>query len=105
VIASLVVIRIIIQFLVQSVGLLILRWRRPDFPRPFRMWLYPIPAIVSISTFIFVLFSRPNFGREIRYAAVIITVGTAIFLYRAWRNRDWPLQPSRVPDISAPQSV
>ncbi|HMJ07758.1 MAG TPA: APC family permease, partial [Pyrinomonadaceae bacterium] len=48
VIAALVVIRIIIQFLAQIVGLLILRSRRPDMPRPFKMWLYPIPAIIAI---------------------------------------------------------
>ena len=40
-IAALVVIRIMLQFLVQAVGLLLLRATRPDFPRPFRMWLYP----------------------------------------------------------------
>ena len=41
VIAALVVIRITLQFLVQAVGLIILRFTRPDLPRPFRMWLYP----------------------------------------------------------------
>ncbi len=35
-IAALVVIRLILQFLVQAVGLIVLRIRRPDLPRPFR---------------------------------------------------------------------
>src|SRR6201997_3266098 len=34
-IAALVVIRLILQFLVQAVGLIVLRIRRPDLPRPF----------------------------------------------------------------------
>ena len=37
-IAALVVIRIIIQFLVQAVGLIVLRVRRPEMPRPYRIW-------------------------------------------------------------------
>ena len=41
VIAALVVIRILLQFIVQAVGMMVLRKRRPDMPRPFRMWLYP----------------------------------------------------------------
>ena len=44
-IAALVVIRIMIQFLVQAIGVIVLRIRRPDLPRPFRMWLYPLPAL------------------------------------------------------------
>lgn len=43
VIAALVVIRIIVQFLAQTIGVIVLRVRRPDLPRPFRMWLYPLP--------------------------------------------------------------
>src|ERR1700735_1494669 len=55
-IAALVVIRIILQFLVQAIGLIVLRIRRPDLPRPFRMWLYPVPALVAWAGFFFLLF-------------------------------------------------
>jgi basic amino acid/polyamine antiporter, APA family len=90
VIAALVVIRIIVQFLVQIVGLLILRARKPEAPRPYRMWLYPVPAILAIGAFLFVLFSRNNFQKEIRYALVLVVVGLAIFFFRSWRRREWP---------------
>jgi basic amino acid/polyamine antiporter, APA family len=89
-IAALVVIRILLQFLVQSVGVMVLRVRRPDLARPFRMWLYPVPALVAAGSFIFILVSRAGFLREIRYAAVILVVGTVIHLVRAWRKREWP---------------
>jgi amino acid transporter len=89
-ISALVVIRIILQFLVQSVGVIVLRIRRPDMPRPFRMWLYPLPALVAAVTFTFILFSRPGFEREIRYAAVILVIGILIYMVRAWRRREWP---------------
>jgi len=93
-IASLIVIRIVLQFLVQSIGVIVLRVRRPDLPRPFRMWLYPLPALVAAVSFIFILVSRPNFMREVRYAAVVLIVGLAIYLVRAWRLGEWPWRPT-----------
>ena len=93
VIAALVVIRIIIQFLTQTVGLIVLRVRRPDLPRPFRMWFYPVPALLAIFGFLYVLIMRQNFLKEVRYAVVIIVVGLAIYVVRAWRRREWPFAP------------
>src|ERR1700690_1659747 len=58
VIAALVVIRIMLQFIVQAIGVMVLRRRRPDMPRPFRMWLYPVPALLAIAGFTFILLSR-----------------------------------------------
>src|SRR3984957_16654105 len=89
-IAALVVIRILIQFLVQAVGLIVLRSTRPDMPRPFRMWLYPLPALAAIAGFLFILFNRVNAWKKVRYAAVILLTGLAIYMVRAWRGREWP---------------
>ena len=93
-IAALVVIRIILQFLVQSVGVIVLRVRRPDMARPFRMWLYPVPALVAAGSFVFILVSRNGFQREIRYAAVILVVGIVVYCARAWRRKEWPFGDS-----------
>jgi len=90
VIAGLVVIRIALQFLVQAVGVILLRIRRPDLPRPFRMWLYPLPALAASVGFLFVLISRTNSLTQIRYAALILITGVTIYLYRAWRHQEWP---------------
>jgi basic amino acid/polyamine antiporter, APA family len=90
VIAALVVIRILLQFLVQAIGLIVLRIRRPDLPRPFRMWLYPLPALIASVGFVFILFSRSNSLKQVRYAAVILITGLVIYMIRAWRSREWP---------------
>lgn len=90
VVAALVVIRITIQFLAQIVGLLILRQTRPDIPRPFKMWLYPIPALIAIVGFLYVLFMRPNFQKEIRYAIVLIIIGLIIYFVRAYKRGEYP---------------
>ena len=89
-IAALVVIRIVLQYLVQAVGVIVLRIRRPEMVRPFRMWLYPVPALVAAGSFVFILISRAGFLREIRYAAVILAVGIVVYCVRAWRRREWP---------------
>src|SRR5579863_8853456 len=75
VIAALVVIRICVQYLMQIVGLIWLRARRPEFPRPFRMWLYPLPALLAGVGFIYETVARKNFMKEIRYAVLIIALG------------------------------
>jgi basic amino acid/polyamine antiporter, APA family len=103
VIAALVVIRIMLQFLVQEVGVIVLRFRRPDLPRPFRMWLYPLPALMAGLGFLFVLVKRPNPLKEIRYAAVILIVGLLVYLARAWRKGEWPFgegAPAVLADVS-----
>jgi basic amino acid/polyamine antiporter, APA family len=89
-IAALVVIRILLQFLLQSIGVIVLRIRRPEMDRPFRMWLYPVPALLAAGSFVFILISRAGFLREIRYAAVILVAGIVIYCLRAWRRQEWP---------------
>jgi hypothetical protein len=61
-------------------------------PRPFRMWLYPLPALVSIVGFSYIVVERKDFLREIRYAFVIVVAGILLYALRAWRNRDWPFR-------------
>src|SRR6202049_4617548 len=90
-IAALVVIRILLQFLVQAIGVIVLRIRRPELPRPFRMWLYPLPALAAAAGFIFILFNRQNAMKEVRYAAVILLAGLTVYMVRAWRGEEWPL--------------
>ncbi len=89
-IAALVVIRLVLQFLVQAVGLIVFRVTHPEVVRPFRMWLYPLPALVAIAGFLFILFGRENWQKEMRYAAVILLAGLVIYLIRAWRGQEWP---------------
>jgi len=90
IIAALVVIRLIVQFLAQTVGVVLLRFRRPHFPRPFKMWLFPLPAVIAFIGFVYVLISRNNFLKEVRYALIILVIGSVLYLIRAKRRSDWP---------------
>jgi amino acid transporter len=90
VIAALVVIRILVQFLAQIVGLIILRATRPDFPRPFKMWLYPLPALLALVGFLYVMFMRDGFAKQVRYAAVLLVTGVIIYLVRSYKRKEYP---------------
>ena len=87
VIAALVVIRILVQFIAQTAGLIAWRWNHPEARRPFKMWLYPLPAVISLAGFVFILFSRNNFSQEIAYAAVILAAGLIVYWIRSIFNR------------------
>jgi amino acid transporter len=89
------VIRLILQFLVQAVGVIVLRFTRPEMRRPFRMWLYPLPALLAIVGFLFILFKRENWQKEMRYAVVILLSGVIIYMVRAWRGSEWPFAGSK----------
>jgi APA family basic amino acid/polyamine antiporter len=92
-VAALVVIRILLQFLLQQVGVMVLRHTQPDMERPFRIWLYPLPPLVAIAGFLYILFSRPNFAREIFFAVAVVLTGTATYMVRAQRRDEWPFAP------------
>lgn len=82
VVTALVVIRILVQFLAQTIGILVLRTRRPDFPRPFRMWLYPVPALLAFFGYVYTVVMRPKSLPSIALAVVVIVVGTILFLIK-----------------------
>ena len=50
-IAALVVLRICLQFGLQDAGVMVLRRRKPEMPRPFRLWLYPLPPLLALAGF------------------------------------------------------
>lgn len=87
VITALVVIRILFQFLLQGLAVLLPKHRRERKVRGFRMPLYPLPALLALAGFLFILFSRPNFSREIRTAGLILLAGLAVYSVRFFRSR------------------
>ena len=82
VVTALVVIRIMTQFLAQTLGIIVLRTRRPDFPRPFRMWLYPLPALLAFGGYVYTVVMRPKSIESIRLALLVVIVGTILFWVR-----------------------
>jgi basic amino acid/polyamine antiporter, APA family len=92
VIDALITTRILVQFVGQVVALVLLRRRRPDMRRPFKMWLYPVPAVVALLGWVFIFVTSP-------ISIIAIGVGTLFagavsFLGWSWMSRSWPFRGS-----------
>ena len=93
IITALILARILSMFVAQIVGLLIYRKYRPDAPRPFRMWLYPFPALLALVGWLVVFVTpglQPGGWRFMAYAFGTIGLGFAAYLAMAWRKGEWP---------------
>ena len=90
VITLLVITRILLQFFLQHVGVILLRLQRPGLVRPFRMPLYPLPPLVAMGGFAYLLVYRVHALQGLGVAAGIAVSGTAIYLWRARRDGHWP---------------
>lgn len=88
VINALITTRIIEQFLGQVLGVVLLRRLRPDHPRPFRMWLYPLPCLLAFAgwTWVYVTTDPPF----IILGLATLGVGVAVFTAWAWVSETWP---------------
>ncbi len=89
VITTLVVVRILFQFLLQGAATLLPKHREERKMRGFRMPLYPLPVLLALGGFVFILFSRPDFLREMRTAGLILIAGATVYglRYLKMRNR------------------
>ena len=101
VITLLVVTRILLQFFLQHIGVIVLRIRQPKLVRPFRMPLFPLPPLLAMAGFTFILVNRQHALGGLMVAAAIALVGTGIYLIRARGLKEWPFA---VPEESSESS-
>jgi fructoselysine transporter len=90
VIRAILAMRCLIQFVGQAVGLLLLhrRWQADHWP--FRMWLYPVPALLAIVGWIAIFIST---GRKPMLASLAaMAAGILVYLGRARLLRQWPFE-------------
>ncbi len=89
VIGSLIATRVLIQYLPQTVGFFLLRFREPNMPRPFKMWFYPVPGIVSLGGWVYVLGTSAR--GSLLFAISVFSLGTVAYMARAKMRGEWPL--------------
>lgn len=88
VITAILAMRIVIQFVGQAVGLLLLHRRRKASEFPFRMPLYPLPVLLAIGIWLFIFFST---GTTFMLSGLtVIGLGVVAFLVSAGVRRQWP---------------
>ena len=87
VIAAIAAMRILVQFVGQAVGVILLHKRWAKERLPFRMWFYPIPAVIAIILWLALFVAT---GRRMLFGLVAIGAGVIVFLARSREMKQWP---------------
>lgn len=89
-IKALIVIQIVTQFAAQCIAVVLIRRIRKDIYRPFSMPLYPVPVLIALAGWIFILFTSGRIYVAAGIAAVLF--GIVAYLWRARQLAQWPWQ-------------
>jgi fructoselysine transporter len=84
VIKAILAMRIIIQFIGQAAGAVLLRRRLGTRNLPFRMWLYPLPVILAILIWSYIFFST---GNKFMISGLIVIAAGVLVYFLAQRYR------------------
>jgi amino acid transporter len=67
-----------------------LRRRSPGLARPFRMWLYPLPSVIAMAGWIFVI--STSGWRYLATGGCVMAAGVGAYLFRAHNAGEWPFE-------------
>ena len=99
IITALMLARILSMFVAQIISLLVYRKYQPNAPRPFRMALYPLPALFALAGWLGLFVTpalQPGGWKFMAYALGTIAMGFAAYLLVAWKRREWPFAEQAV---------
>jgi len=78
----------VLSYTLTVIGMFLLRWKRPDIPRPYRCtgypWLPAIYVIIGAAWTLNTIITRPS---EAFWGTAIVLVGVPGYLYWKWSNR------------------
>jgi amino acid transporter len=94
VISMLTAVFVIVQAIAQIVAVTVLRRRQPELPRPYRMWLYPLPSIVALGGWVYIYYSAGL--TMILLSLAWMAAGAVAFLIWARAERTWPFGPKEI---------
>jgi amino acid transporter len=93
VIDALIATRIVVQFMGQIGGVVLLRRTRPDMPRPYRIWLYPLPTVIALIGWVFLFVTSDPW--VIAFGLGILALGVVAFLIWSKQLQQWPFENVR----------
>ncbi len=76
-------VQILLRFIWQCAAVILLRRYRPDIPQPFTMWLYPLPALLSLALWLYIFFTGPLEGIVFSFAFLGATVIAYLLFLRS----------------------
>ena len=93
VITALITTRILVQFMGQIFALPLLRKRLGEGSLPYRMWLYPVPAVIAFLGWAYVFLTSG--WAYIAVGLATLVAGVIAFLVRARISASWPFEGDR----------
>jgi len=87
-ISAILAMRIMIQFIGQAIGLIILRNSRRPVEFPYKMPLFPLPVILAIAMWLFILISTGS--KLMASGLVVISLGAIVYFIKAKIQKEWP---------------
>jgi fructoselysine transporter len=99
VISGILAMRIMIQFIGQAVGVIILRKRNGTKNLPYKMPLYPFPVILVIALWLFVFYSTGL--KVINSFLIVFGTGLIVYFIYARLQKQWPYNKGREEIIHA----
>jgi amino acid transporter len=94
VISMLTAVFVLIQSVAQIVAVTVLRRRQPNLPRPYKMWLYPLPSVIALAGWLYIYKSAGT--KPILLSLGWLAVGAVAFLIWARTERTWPFGPKEI---------
>lgn len=88
VITAMLTLRIVVQFIGQIGAVMRLRKLKPESERPFKMWLYPLPALVALIGWVFVFVTSGT--QAMVYSLLALGIGVAAFFVWSKVCGTWP---------------
>ncbi|MFB7724780.1 APC family permease [Nocardia sp. NPDC056100] len=98
-ISLLTTVMVIVQALAQIAAVIVLRRRQPDLVRPYKMFLYPLPAIVAAIGWLVIYgyADKSNPGvHPIEWSLAWVALGGVAFLIWARAEKVWPFGPKEI---------
>ncbi len=111
VINILTAVMILVQCIAQILALFVLRIKQPTLKRPYRMLLYPVPALLALIAWCYLFYSssdvtipvnwlhlgRDSFTINAMYLALLwLALGILSFLIWASAEKTWPFGPKEI---------
>ncbi|MBT9330593.1 amino acid permease [Acidipila sp. 4G-K13] len=89
-ISTLIVVQTMLQFAAQCIAVILLRKRFKDDPSCFHMPLFPLPAIIALCGWGYIVITSGL--RYISIGLLLMALGIAAYLLRSFKAREWPFR-------------
>jgi len=96
-IAGILAVRLIVQFIGQAVGVMLLRRRLGADRLPFKMWLYPLPAVLTMIGWAWLFWHT---GKARIWGLLEIVLGVLAFLVWTATMKQWPFKKNQTDETT-----